>query len=145
MSRAFLLTTFGLALAVLGCAHTHAATDAPAVEASAEPAAPPSDQPAETARPTKHHARAAPGSPSLFASPEAALAPDGVEKIQAKLVERGELDETEASGHLNDATKRALIALQKKSNLPATGVPDDTTVRKLGLDPAAIFRKAPPP
>jgi peptidoglycan hydrolase-like protein with peptidoglycan-binding domain len=142
MSRAWLSMTFCGALAAVGCGHTHAATDVPAPAANAEPASPPSDQVAESPRPAKRRAPAPPGTPPLFASPEAALAPEGVDRIQEKLVSGGELEENEASGHLDDATKRALAAFQKKHNVPATGIPDDTTVRKLGLDPGAIFRKA---
>ena len=130
LSRIWLWMIFGVAS---GCGHTHAATDVPAEAAVVEPAPRP-----------KHHApKADGGTAPLFASPEAALAPDGIEKIQERLVARGDLDDADTSGHLDDATKRALIALQKKHNLPATGVPDDTTVRKLGLDPAQIFRRAP--
>jgi Putative peptidoglycan binding domain len=145
MSRVLLLMTFGGALAAVGCGHTHAATDAPSPTANADQPSPPSDHVAESPRPAKRRAPKPPGTPPLFASPEAALAPDGVDKIQEKLVSSGELEESDASGHLDDKTKRALVAFQKKHNVPATGVPDDTTVRKLGLDPGAIFRKAPPP
>jgi hypothetical protein len=40
--------------------------------------------------------------------------------------------------------ERALREFQNARNLPATGVPDDATVRALGLDPEKIFRRAPP-
>jgi hypothetical protein len=144
MSRACLFMLLSGALAAFGCGHTHAATDAPSSTANAE-SSPPVDHVAENPRPAKPRAPEPPGTPPLFASPDAALVPDGAEKIQEKLVSGGDLEESEASGHLNDATKRALAAFQKKHNVPATGIPDDTTVRKLGLDPATIFRKAPAP
>jgi len=48
-------------------------------------------------------------------------------------------------GSLDEPTRQGLQAFQKKNNLPATGMPDDLTVQKLGLGVEQIFRAASPP
>jgi peptidoglycan hydrolase-like protein with peptidoglycan-binding domain len=73
-------------------------------------------------------------------TPAGLLQPDATKKLQEKLAASGELDEGDVSGKLDEPTRRALRKFQDSKNLPATGVPDDETIRKLGLDPKQIFR-----
>jgi len=131
----------GLCLVGLGCGHTHAVTDAPPATAPAAATAPV----AAASPPPAHRAIVAsePGAPPLFTSPAAALAPGGVEKIQARLVKTGDLASDDATGHLDDATEHALRAFQRAHHLPATGVTDDATTHALGLRSEDVFRRAP--
>jgi peptidoglycan hydrolase-like protein with peptidoglycan-binding domain len=130
----------------IGCGHTHVAADAPAAPAASTAAPPAADTPSAPvatvtrARPTRRD----PKPPTLVASPAAALAAGGIDKLQARLVATGDLGADAATGHLDDATEHAVRTFQRARNLPATGVPDDATVRALGLRPEDLFRRAPP-
>jgi peptidoglycan hydrolase-like protein with peptidoglycan-binding domain len=73
-------------------------------------------------------------------SPGALLAPGGARAIQGKLAKSGDLD-SEPSGELDGPTRAALTRFQRAHDLPATGLPDDATVSKLGLKPDDVFRK----
>ena len=44
----------------------------------------------------------------------------------------------------NDSIGAALRRFQAAHDLPSTGVPDHETVRRLGLNPDELFRKATP-
>ena len=46
---------------------------------------------------------------------------------------------TPMSGQLDDETQAALQKFQKREQMAATGMPDFDTLRKLGLDPKAIY------
>ena len=84
--------------------------------------------------------RAAPDADIEIAStPAALLAPGGARAIQERLVHSGELT-GEPSGELDGPTHAALARFQRAHDLPATGVPDNATVKKLGLDCGKIFR-----
>jgi peptidoglycan hydrolase-like protein with peptidoglycan-binding domain len=141
-----LLTASLLGSGVLGCGHTHTASDT-----GAAPAAKKEDPPAKDKGPTradhptvvtlKSDARA--GAPPLATSPVGLLKPEAVEAIQGKLASRGDLAKDDRSGKLDDPTRKALRAFQRANNLPATGMPDDLTVKKLGLDPGEVFRATP--
>ena len=41
-------------------------------------------------------------------------------------------------------TQAALRRFQRERGLPSTGIPDDATVRKLGLDPRDVFKSSVP-
>lgn len=73
-------------------------------------------------------------------SPAALLAPGGARAIQDKLANAGDL-EGEPSGELDGPTRAALTRFQRAHDLPATGLPDDATVSKLGLKPDDVFKK----
>ena len=66
---------------------------------------------------------------------------DGAGKIQRALGEHG-LAVTE-TGTLDDSTQAAILKFQRREGLPATGLPDNETLRRLGLDPQEIKRLAP--
>jgi hypothetical protein len=76
----------------------------------------------------------------IASSPAGLLDPGAAKQIQEKLEDKGVLHEDHPSGELDGPTREALSRFQRDSNLPATGVPDDATVRKLGLDPEKIFK-----
>ena len=63
------------------------------------------------------------------------LAPGADDKIRDKLAAAGFAAE-------GKSTKVALQRFQKANDLPATGIPDHETVKKLGLDPNETFRAA---
>jgi peptidoglycan hydrolase-like protein with peptidoglycan-binding domain len=134
----------GLCLLALACGHTHVVSDAPPATATAPT---PATAPAAAAAPPPHPHRAIvasePGAPPLFASPAAALAPGGVEKLQARLVATGDLASDDATGHLDEATERAVREFQRAHHLPATGVTDDATAHALGLRSEDVFRRTP--
>lgn len=68
-------------------------------------------------------------------SPAGLLAPGADDKIRDKLA---------AAGFAADgkSMKGGLRRFQRANDLPATGIPDHETVKKLGLDPNEIFRAA---
>jgi hypothetical protein len=76
-----------------------------------------------------------PGEVPVSTSPAGLLAPGADDKVRDKLA---------AAGYAADgrSTQEALRRFQKANDLPATGVADHETVKKLGLDPAQIFRAA---
>lgn len=81
--------------------------------------------------------------PPLAMSPAGLLKPGAVDSIQEKLADKGYLKTSPKSDDKLDAsTQTALRAFQTDNNLPATGIPDDLTVQKLGLSPSDIFRAA---
>jgi peptidoglycan hydrolase-like protein with peptidoglycan-binding domain len=81
---------------------------------------------------------------SLSTSPTALLKPGALKNIQEKLASAGTL-KGEPSGKMDAATQKALVEFQRDHGLPATGVPDDVTVGRLGLKPSDIFRAGPTP
>lgn len=113
-----------LLIAVLGCACAHAKS----VEQQGKP-------PPETTEPTQ------PGQPPLSSSPKGILEPGAVRKIQKALEEKGY--GIAANGVLEGPTETQLQAFQKKEHLPETGLPDQETLRKLGLNPEDIYRSNP--
>ncbi len=122
--------TWLLALGLLGCAH-------------AKTTAPPPAEEKHEAKPPAHHAAheapaANPHQTPVVESPQALLQPGAEDQIRDKLKAAGFLDQP--SGSLEAAVRR----FQKARDLPVTGVVDHETARKLGLDPAKIFRRAEP-
>jgi len=73
-------------------------------------------------------------------APDALLKPGADDKIRERLGAGGFLprDAKASEGSMRDGLRR----FQKANDLPATGVPDHETVKKLGLDPDQTFRKA---
>jgi len=136
----------GLLALLLGgaCSHTRAVTS-PEHASNAENADAAQQEPE---RPAHKKSRLPPeekGALPLTSSPAGLLQPDAAKTIQGRLVKGGQLPDDKQSGELDGPTREALMAFQKAHDLPATGIPDDATVRKLGLDPNAIFRKAAAP
>ncbi len=80
----------------------------------------------------------APGGPPLAMSPAAMLKPGAAALIEEALDKHG--FPTERSGTLGPATERQLARFQKQQGLADTGLPDRETVRRLGLDPDAVYR-----
>lgn len=76
--------------------------------------------------------------PRVPASPEALLAPGAVTDIQQALSDAGHLGAHRA-GELDAATSAAVRRFQEEQGLPATGMPDRETVRRLGLNPEAAY------
>lgn len=74
----------------------------------------------------------------VAARPEGLLKPGAEQKIRNKLSEGGLIEEGKTS------TEAVLRRFQASHDLPATGMPDHETIRKLGLNPDDVFRKAPP-
>ncbi|HEY7372565.1 MAG TPA: peptidoglycan-binding domain-containing protein [Polyangia bacterium] len=75
----------------------------------------------------------------LATAPEGLLAPGAEKKIRERLAADGFLARDADS---DAATREGLRRFQRAKDLPATGVADQETVRRLGLDPDEIFRKA---
>ena len=80
--------------------------------------------------------------PKITASPTDLLQADGGRRIQDALVRGSYLPDGYATGRLDRKTVEALKAFQRDHGLPRTGFPDRETVKKLGLDPDAVFRAA---
>ena len=94
------------------------------------------------------HARAArrpqrPGRPPLAADPAGLFVPGGVEQLQKALASRGYLDAGDVEpDKIDQATSAAIRKFQADQGIARTGSPDHETVRRLGLDPDALFRKS---
>ena len=124
------------ALALVGCAHVK--TTEPAEPEAAE-------KPSFTERaprtgklrvaPTAEQSKTTP----LAQAPEGLLTPGAEQKIRDKLSAGGFMKED-----ANPSTEVALRRFQAAHDLPSTGVPDHETVRRLGLNPDDLFRKAAP-
>lgn len=124
------------ALALVGCAHTK----------TTEPAEPEvAEKPSSTERaPRTGKLRVAPTGDQpkttpLAQAPEGLLTPGAEQKIHDKLSAGGFMKED-----ANGSTGAALRRFQAAHDLPSTGVPDHETVRRLGLNPDDLFRKAAP-
>ena len=124
------------ALALVGCAH--AKTIEPAESETAEKPSS-SERAPRTGKlrvaPTGEQPKTTP----LAQTPEGLLRPGAEQKIHDKLVAGGLMKED-----ANASTEAALRRFQAAHDLPATGVPDHETVRRLGLNPDDLFRKAAP-
>ncbi len=82
-------------------------------------------------------------SPPLPASPAGLLREGGAASIQDRLMARGYLHRDTRTDELDGPTEKALRDFQRENGLPATGIPDDLTVKKLGLSPKDLFRASP--
>ncbi|MFL5388161.1 MAG: peptidoglycan-binding domain-containing protein [Myxococcales bacterium] len=84
-----------------------------------------------------------PGRPPLAADPSGLFVPGGVEQVQQALASRGYLDMAEVKRGVVDApTSAAVRKFQTDQDIARTGNPDHETVRRLGLDADALFRKS---
>ena len=84
-----------------------------------------------------------PGNPDavpVATAPEALLAPGADEQIRERLIAGGYL--AAGADKSSGDTRGAIRKFQKAQDLPATGVPDAETVKRLGLDPDKAFRRA---
>jgi len=129
------------------CGHTHD-TESANVETHGH-ATPPKDRSNEPAHapdpgasPPHDHSNQAEGGPEipLATSPSGLLVPGAAKRIQARLAAQDLLGSDRADDVLDGPTTQALRRFQHQNGLPATGVPDDATVRKLGLRPEDVFK-----
>ena len=125
-----------LALALAGCAHTKT-TEPAAPEVAEKPSTTESAPRAGKLRvaPTGDQPKTTP----LAQAPEGLLTPGAEQKIHDKLSAGGFMKED-----AHASTAEALRRFQAAHDLPSTGVPDHETVRRLGLNPDDLFRKAAP-
>jgi putative peptidoglycan binding protein len=126
----------GLALALIalaGCSHAKT-TDQGKPAKGAEPEAETAKK-REPARQRAPEPASKPEDVPVSTSPAGLLAPGADDKIRDKLAAAG----FAAKGK---STDEALRRFQRANDLPATGIPDHETVKKLGLDPNDIFRAA---
>ena len=83
-----------------------------------------------------------PGHPPLADAPEELFVPGAVDRLQRALAGHGYLElDTAREGRIDPATAVAVRKFQSDQGLARTGVPDHETVRRMGLDPAGLFRK----
>jgi hypothetical protein len=122
-----------VATALAAC--SHAKTTDKGKPAQAEPDADAKAEKREPARKRAPEPASKPDDVPVSTTPAGLLAPGADDKIRDKLA---------AAGFAADgkSTKEALRRFQKDNDLPATGIPDHETVKKLGLDPNEIFRAA---
>ena len=148
------MTRLAVALAVsfiVGCGHTHtvagpaaatepekSTTEAGPSEAKTEGGSPPVLHPARVTSNLKGP-NGEPQNISIATSPSLLLKPGAAKAIAAKLSHDGDLH-GEVGSDLDGPTRDALARFQRSHDLPATGIPDDATVRKLGLKPEDVFR-----
>ena len=133
-----------LALGVAACWHARQ-VEKPDQNGSKQAAQPAPKEGGAAARPRAARRPQRPGRPPLAASPGGLFVPGGVEKIQQALSSRGYLDEGSAKpGDIDAPTVAALRKFQSDEGIARTGNPDHETVRRLGLDPDALFRKSTP-
>jgi len=143
-ARLFGIATIGVLVAV-GCAHTKT-TDDGAEKKAAEKSETSETKPAKPRAATGARGSSAAdggdrdGIP-LATAPGGLLAPGAEQKIRERLVAEGCLaDGAKRSG---GALSEGLRRCQSAHDLPATGMPDDATIKALGLEPGHIFRHGP--
>jgi hypothetical protein len=117
------------ALFVGGCGHAKT-TDAERQEPAPEK---------KSSEPRRAVEKQDPEAMPVASSPEGLLAPGGEEQIRQKLAAGGYLKG--GPGAKSGSTREGIRRFQEANDLPATGAPDHTTVRKLGLDPDQLFRQ----
>jgi hypothetical protein len=104
---------------------------------------PAADEGAAASPPRAHHAsKAPPTNPEqtpVVESPNDLLNPGAEDQIRTKLVADGYLDDSPSK-----SLEGGLRRFQSAKDLPVTGMPDHETIRRLGLDPSKIFRRAEP-
>ncbi len=79
-----------------------------------------------------------PGPGFAVQTPEDLLRPGAVHSIEQALMERGYLAPN-TRRTLTEADQDAIARFQRDNGLPATGYPDESTLKKLGFDPAKVF------
>jgi hypothetical protein len=132
MKKDMKLATLALvAVAAVGCSHTET------VRQPQTPRTQAAESPPRKGTVSRENVRE--GGPPVPVSPEGELAPGQLEKIQDRLVRRGMLERK--SGGLDETTRAALKKFQKSQDIPETGLPDQETVKRLGLDPDQVFAR----
>jgi hypothetical protein len=131
-----LVVAFALAA---GCAHTKTTDEGTASKGEEDQK---NEQQAEQAKPRPSQPRKAapardPDAVPVATAPEALLAPGADHEIRQRLVAGGFL----ARDASDAATREGIRRFQRAQDLPATGVPDAETVKRLGLDPDKTFRR----
>lgn len=135
MRRTFTSNLAFLTFALVGCAHAKTTE-------TVQPTAP--EEPLVTERaPPKVPAARTKGKPERVTTPLAAdplglLNPGAEQQIHDKLSAGGFMKDNP-----NGPTQAALRRFQAEHDLPATGAADHETIRRLGLNPDDLFRKAP--
>jgi pyruvate/2-oxoglutarate dehydrogenase complex dihydrolipoamide acyltransferase (E2) component len=125
-----------LALFVGGCGHAKK-TDAEEPKQATEKTEEKTEQ--KTSEPRRVKEKQDPAAVPVASSPEGLLAPGAEEQIREKLAAGDYLKG--GSGAKSGSTREGIRRFQEANDLPATGAPDHTTVRKLGLDPDQVFRQ----
>ena len=141
MRRRWPVIVLAVALAV-GCAHTKVTDDGTSKE-------PKQEEPAKETKPrAAAEGRARQGSDlhpgnrdavPVATTPSALLVPGAADKIRERLVAGGFLARDAKSS--DAAMRECLNRFQRAKDLPATGVEDHETVKRLGLDPDQTFRQ----
>lgn len=67
--------------------------------------------------------------------------PGAIKKLQEALTREGY--QMTATGELDDDTQRALRSYQRRHGMVETGMPDQETLRRLGLKPDEIYQNSP--
>ena len=73
-------------------------------------------------------------------SPAALLAPGGVRALSSALAERHLLPRARVGDQLDADVEKAIATLQRREEMPVTGLPTYATVAALGLSPEKVFR-----
>jgi hypothetical protein len=134
--------TLVIAIALAGgCAHTKVTDDGTDKESKKEEAKEPKPRAAPEGR-VKQGGELHPGNRDavpVATTPGGLLVPGAEDKIRERLVAGGYLapDAKSSDGAMRDALKR----FQRAKDLPATGIPDHETVKRLGLDPDQTLRQ----
>lgn len=132
------LARIALALSfTIGCAHSKTTDEGREKQESKSETKSEAKAEKPRAHETSPNAGRADGVP-LATAPAGLLAPGAEKKIRDRLVAEGFLadDAKRPEGAMSEGLRR----FQRARDLPATGVPDDQTVKDLGLDPDEIFR-----
>lgn len=80
--------------------------------------------------------------PPVPAAPAGLLADGAGAQVKQALEKRGLLARAAPGDALDDAASAALRRFQQEQGLAATGFPDRETLRRLGLEPKDVYRKA---
>jgi peptidoglycan hydrolase-like protein with peptidoglycan-binding domain len=126
---------FVLLLALAACGHSR--TVGPA--APKEEAVGATGVGSGTAAPSERTRSRPGGNIEIASSPAAILKPGAARVLQEQLRRTGDLD-GEPTDALDGPMRAALARFQRAHALPATGLPDDKTMAKLGLKPGDVFR-----
>lgn len=138
----WLMLTAGLALAA-ACAHTKTTDEGAEKQETKQEEPKKAEKSPETPHLSSGGSQLHPGdrkATPVATAPEGLLAPGAEKKIRERLADDGFIAKDADS---NDAAMReGLRRFQTAHDLPATGMPDQETVKRLGLDADQIFRKA---
>ena len=124
------------AVALMSCAHAKQTKEQETAKTEA-------DTPKEEKK-AEEKAKAPPRTETLATSKttKQMFKPEGLKKLQTALASKDAKEDE--NGQLDSQTQEALRAYQKKQGLPATGLPDYETLRRLGLKPDEVFHREPP-